>query len=617
MSRFHHLLRIDLGRRSSRREEIPADIERSFVGGKGLGSAYLAAELSAETDPLSPDNKLYFCPGALVGTLTPAACRYELVTLSPLTGLYLDASSGGHFATALKASGHDMIVIEGAAASPTVVHIHNDTASFLDASDLWGGTVSETESALLQRLGGPGLRVASIGVAGENLVRFACVANDFSRQAGRGGAGAVMGSKKLKAIAVSGTRAPEIAEPEEFSRAVEHALRQIFENDWVAGKRAHGTVGSVEPMYAVGAGPIRNFTVGATDMSRLALEEFEDRMVMRFACAMCPVSCSKGCEVPAGGYAGGGIEGPEYETVSMLGPNCGLYDPDAIAKANLLCNELGLDTISAGATLGMVLQALEGGQLSLDQLGLAGEAGNRAETVHRLLWAIATRQGAGDVLAQGALRAARSLGLEHMAPHVKGMEFPAYDPRVSEGMALAFMTSDRGACHLRTWPLGRELSGVLPRFGTEGKVAFVVRQQNEKAVQECLGVCQFPYGIGLLSDDLPNLLSAASGESWNVDALRTVGERIWNLSRAFNAARGVGRRQDYLPERFAAEALPEGPVAGHVVTRELQDAMLDEYYSLRGWSEDGVPEDSTLEQLGLRCLLAAPPSLAVCDEERH
>jgi len=613
MSRFHRLLRINLTDQSFRQEEIPAHLEQAFLGGKGLGTAYLVAEVGADTDALSPGNKLYFCPGVLVGTLTPAACRYQLVTVSPLTELYLDCSSGGHLATALKTSGHDMIVIEGVATSPTVLHIHDSMVSFIEADDLWGRTIYETEMALKERLGEPGLCVASIGVAGENLVRFACVANDFSRQAARGGPGAVMGSKKLKAIAVSGTRGVRVAQPAEFMRAVDAALKQIFDNPWVPGKRAHGTVGSLEPMYAVGAVPIRNFTAGeAIGMSDLALEEFEGRVVMRFACAMCPVSCSKGYRLSGDRFPGEGIEGPEYETVSMLGPNCGLYDPEAIAQANYLCNQLGMDTISAGATIGMILQALDDGLLSLKQLELPVEPKDRAEWVCALLQAIALRRGIGDLLADGALRAGKALGLKEIVPHVKGMEFPAYDPRVSEGMALAFMTADRGACHLRTWPLGRELSGELPRFGMEGKVDFVVQQQNDKAAEECLGVCQFPYGIGLLTDDLPRLLSAATDEAWDRPALRTVGERIWNLSRAFNVRRGVSRQDDYLPKRFAIRPLTEGPLAGHVVARGLQDAMLDEYYALRGWSDDGVPLPETLRRLGLDCIIATPPRPKAC-----
>jgi aldehyde:ferredoxin oxidoreductase len=615
MPRFHRLLRIDLTHQSFQQEDVPADIEQGFLGGKGLGTAYLAAEVGADTEPLAPSNKLFFCPGVLVGTLAPAACRYELVTVSPLTGLYLDCSSGGHLATAFKASGHDMIVVEGAASSPTVLHIRDSQVSFLEAGDLWGRTIYETEAILHRRLREPGLRVASIGVAGENLVRFACVANDFSRQAARGGAGAVMGSKRLKAIAVSGTQGIHIAQPAEFRRAVDRAIQQIFDNPWVAGKRAHGTIGSLEPMSAVGAVPIRNFTAGeATGMSGLALEEFEERVAMRFACAMCPVSCSKGYRLSGNGLSDEGIEGPEYETASMLGPNCGLYDPDAIARANYLCNQLGLDTISAGATIGMVLQALDDGLLSPEQLELAAEPRDRAEWVYALLQAIALRQGPGDILADGALLAGRALGLERIAPHVKGMEFPAYDPRVSEGMALAFMTSDRGACHLRTWPLGRELSGELPRFGTDRKVDFVVQQQNDKAAEECLGVCQFPYGIGLLTDDLPRLLNAATGEAWDRAALRTVGERIWNLSRVLNVRRGIGRQDDYLPERFASEPLTQGPLEGRVVDRKLQDAMLDEYYALRGWSSDGMPLPETLGRLGLNCITAGAPRLELCYE---
>ncbi|UCC77223.1 MAG: aldehyde ferredoxin oxidoreductase family protein, partial [Anaerolineales bacterium] len=613
MSPFHRLLRIDLTEQSFRQEEIPTEIERAFVGGKGLGTAYLLTEVEADTDALDPGNKLFFCPGALVGTLAPAACRYELVTVSPLTGLYLDCNSGGHYATALKASGHDMVVVEGAASSPTVVHIHDSQVDFLDAGGLWGRSIYETEMTLRERLGQPGLRVASIGIAGENLVRFACIANDFSRQAARGGPGAVMGSKKLKAIAVSGTHAVPIAHPAEFISAVDQALCQIAENPWVEGKRAHGTVGSLEPMFAVGAVPTRNFTASeAPDMPNLALEEFEDRFAMRFACAMCPLSCSKGYRMLGDSSSGQGIEGPEYETVSMLGPNCDLYDPDAIAEANYLCNQLGLDTISAGATIGLVLQALDDGLLSPAQLEWPEPSLSRAQQVAVLLEAIAERRGIGDLLAEGALRAAQALGLEKLAPHVKGMELPAYDPRVSEGMALAFMTSDRGACHLRTWPLGRELSGELPRSGTACKVDFVVQQQNDKAAEECLGVCQFPYGIGLLTEDLPRLLSAVTGQVWDRPGLRTVGERIWNLSRVFNVRRGVSRRDDYLPERFSTEAPLQGPLAGRRVPRQLQDQMLDEYYALRGWSSHGIPRPSRLAQLGLGCIAAMPARLQMC-----
>ncbi len=613
MSRFHRLLRVDLSSRTYQQEEVPSEIEGAFIGGKGLGTAYLAAEVGPDVDPLSPKNKLFLCPGALVGTLTPAACRFELVTVSPLTGLYLDCNSGGHFATAVKASGYDMVVVEGAAEVPTALHIHDEQVTFLDASDLWGRTIYQTETVLRERIGDPGLRVASIGLAGENLVRFACVANDYSRQAARGGAGAVMGSKRLKAIAVHGSQGVKVARPFKLARRVDEALFTIRSNAWVPDKRAHGTAGSIDPMYAVGAVPLRNFTHGeAEGMSGLASEEFERRIAMRFACAMCPVSCSKGYRLSGEDYDGEGIEGPEYETIAMLGADCGIYDPEAVATANYLCNQLGLDTISAGATLGMVLQALDDGSLASSQLDLARAPKDRADLVHLLLQSIAARQGIGQVLAEGALRAARELGLEGIVPQVKGMELPAYDPRVSEGMALAFMTADRGACHLRTWPLGRELSGELPRFGLDSKVEFVVQQQNDKAAEECLGVCQFPYGIGLLNEVLPKLLAAATGDDCDLASLRTVGERIWNLSRAFNVQRGIGRTDDYLPERFAKEGLLSGPLVGRVVDREMQDDMLDQYYALRGWSHDGVPLPDTLQRLGLRCLTDTPAKLEIC-----
>jgi aldehyde:ferredoxin oxidoreductase len=295
----------------------------------------------------------------------------------------------------------------------------------------------------------------------------------------------------------------------------------------------------------------------------------------------------------------------------MLGANCGVFDIDAIARSNYLCNELGIDTISAGATVGLVLQALDEGLIPERQLDLPETGGSRGELVHRLLQSIAERRGIGELLAQGVRHTAHELDLQERAAHVKGMGMPAYDPRVSEGMALAYMTSDRGACHLRTWPLGRELSGELPRFGVEQKVEFVVLQQNDKAAEECLGVCQFPYGIGLLSDDLPRLLDAALGESWDRDMLRLAGERIWNLSRMINVRRGVQRADDYLPERFSTDSLPSGPLAGRIISRDLQDVMLDQYYAMRGWTADGIPEESTLERLSLERILADPPELEV------
>jgi len=598
MTWFHRLVRIDLARHTATAEEIPPEVIEAFVGGKGLGTLYLYREVAPHADPLGPENKVFIAPGALNGTLTPAASRYEMVTRSPLTGIYLDSNSGGHFGPELKLTGYDLVILEGQSPEPVAVVIRDDDVQFRDASHLWGRSVYDTETALRNELGDPCVRVASIGPAGERLVKFACVSNDYSRQIGRGGVGAVLGSKRVKAIAVRGTRVLPVADPDAFMAAVDAAIEQIFQNEWVPHKRKHGTMGSLDGMHTLGIVPVANFTRGVYEgIDRINSPVFDELVDARLACANCPMACSKGTRWQGGGPQDA-IEGPEYETAALFGANCLVDDPQAIIHANLICNQAGMDTISAGTLVGMVLGAADEGLISWEELGLSPSMA-RGDMVISLLHQIARREGIGDVLAEGARAAGEALGFPDLVPQVKGLELPAYDPRVSPGMALAYMTSDRGACHLRTYPFGRETSGVLPWFSLEQKAEFVKRQQDEKAAQECLGVCQFPYGIGLLTDDLPNLLSAASGQAWTYERLCTVGERIWNLSRAFSAQLGVDRQSDYLPRRFSETPMPDGMGAGHALSRADQDELLDRYYHLRGWDNRGLPTLETWERLGL------------------
>jgi aldehyde:ferredoxin oxidoreductase len=602
MTWFHRLLRIDLTRQTAEVEDIPAEVTVAFVGGKGLGSYYLYREVAPQVDPLGPQNKVFLAPGALSGTLTPAASRYEAVTKSPLTGIYLDSNSGGHFGQELKLTGHDLVVLEGRSPRPVAVVIRDKDVEFHDASKLWGYSVYNTESTLRRALNDRCFRVASIGPAGERLVKFACVSNDYSRQLGRGGLGAVLGSKRIKAIAVQGTRALAVAEPETFMAAVSRALVRIFENEWVPHKREHGTIGSLDSMHTLGIAPVANFTQSVfKSIERIDATVFGSLVEARLACSNCPMACSKGTRWRSGG-AQEGIEGPEYETAALFGPNCLVDDPQAIIQANLICNTAGMDTISAGTLVGMMLGAADEGLISWFELGLSPTM-SRGDMVISLLHRIVHREGIGDILAEGARTAGETFGFPELVPQVKGLEFPAYDPRVSPGMALAYMTSDRGACHLRTYPFGRETSGVLPWFSLDQKAEFVKRQQDEKAAQECLGVCQFPYGIGLLTDDLPTLLSAASGQDWTRERLCTVGERIWNLSRAFSAQAGMDRQADYLPQRFSEIPMPDGMGAGHALSRAEQDWLLDRYYQLRGWDQQGLPTRETWERVGLLGLL--------------
>ncbi|MEA3396759.1 MAG: aldehyde ferredoxin oxidoreductase family protein, partial [Chloroflexota bacterium] len=569
---------------------------------------YLYREVAPQVDPLGPENKVFLAPGALSGTLAPAASRYEALTKSPLTGIYLDSNAGGHFGPELKLTGHDLVILEGRSPTPVALVIRGDEVQFRDAAALWGRSIYETETTLRLDLGEPRFRIASIGPAGERLVKFACVGNDYSRQLGRGGLGAVLGSKRVKAIAALGARTLPVADPDAFMEAVQAALQQIFQNPWIAGSRQHGTIGGLDGLHTLGIVPVANFTRSVfAGMERIGTTIFGALVEARLACANCPVACSKGTRWQ-GGTERDAIEGPEYETAALFGPNCLVDDPQAIIHANLICNEAGMDTISAATLVGMALGAADEGLISWGDLGLAPDA-PRGEKVLALLQQIARREGLGAILAEGARSAAQVLGIPQLPPEVKGLEFPAYDPRVSPGMALAYMTSDRGACHLRSFPFGREVSGALPRFGLEQKAEFVVRQQNEKAAQECLGVCQFPYGIGLLTDDLPNLLSAAGGQEWTYARLCEVGERTWNLARAFSAQVGVDRQADYLPARFAEVPLPDGAGAGHVVSRADQDWLLDRYYHLRGWDARGRPTAATWERLKLRALVGEIPPL--------
>ncbi|MBS4021567.1 MAG: aldehyde ferredoxin oxidoreductase family protein [Dethiobacter sp.] len=598
MSYFGRLLRIDLSSNTSKDEEISKNLLQQFLGGKGLGAWFLYKEVPAGCNPLSEENKLIFALGALSGTMAPAASKYHLLTKSPLTGIFLDSNSGGHFGPELKACGYDVFIIEGKAPKPVIIFIDNGRVNFLPADDYWGLGIYDTEEKIRESLGDKRIRVASIGIAGENLVKFACIGNDYSRHAGRGGAGAVMGSKNLKAIAVRGNHNVEVVHPFEFIQAVSEANSWIKDNPWVKSKRRWGTAGSAQLMNEQGVWPVNNFSqTSFQQFEKIGHEVFDHGLVKRLSCANCSVSCSKGYRDTT--FTGGEIEGPEFETICLLGANVGLDDPQAIAAANYLCNNFGLDTISAGVVIGMVIDALDKGIISRKVVGLS-ENKNRVEMVLWLLEQIANRCGFGNIMAEGVRDFAGQFGLESLAPHVKGLELPAYDPRASFGIGLAYQTSDRGGCHLRSWPTGREITGILsPGNSIDGKAEFVSGQQHEKAAQECFGVCQFPYGIGFLSNSLVNLLNAAIGSNHDNSSLIKVGERVWNLARCFNNREGITRADDLLPAKFADEPLPDGRFKGTRLTYELQNRMLDEYYQLNGWSSEGIPCRKKLEELGL------------------
>jgi len=598
LDKKYRLLRINLTALSYSYEEIPHLIINQYLGGKGLASYYFSQEVAPGIDPLSEQNKLFIAPGVFSGTPVPAASRFHTVTKSPLTKIYLDCSSGGHFGSELAACNVALLVIEGRSSKLSGIEIASEKVLFHDARNLKGKGIYEVEKEIRTKLKEIQSRILSIGLAGENLVRYACMGNDFSRHVGRGGSGAVLGSKNVKFIAVRGISDVVAAKPLEFMETIEKTNKWISSNPWVAGSRAYGTASNVKAMSKVGILPAWNFSGEAFENNHLIDHEaLEPKIAKRLSCAICPVSCSKGFNDNT--YTKGEVEGPEYETLALLGSNIGLDDLDAIGALNYLCNQHGLDTISTGAILGMVFEALREGALNYEAIGL-DKNDSLTKQAMTLIEYIANQQGIGKILSQGSRATAKYLNMEGSAPEVKNLDIAGYDPRSSAGMALAYQTSDRGACHLRSFPIGRELSGVLTEGNsTEGKAQFVATQQNAKAAQECFGICQFPYGIGINSPLIAELLNNFRGVSYSVENIIEIGERIWNLSRIYNCMEGISRKDDYLPKKISETTIKYGPNPGRSVTFSMQDKMLDEYYTIRNWDSDGKPSTEKLAELDL------------------
>ena len=595
------ILRVDLTERRISTEKLDAEIAKKFIGGKGLGAKILYDSLKLGTDPLSPENILIFASGPLTATLAPTSARWAVVTKSPLTNIFLDCQVGGYFGAAMKLSGFDCIIMEGKADSPVYLWVHDGNAEILNAGDLWGKGCFETENTLKKRLG-ESAHVASIGPAGENLVRYACISVDKYRQAGRGGAGAVMGSKNLKAVAVrSASYKIEYADPEGFREAAKKALKVIRENSFIPLRRKYGTPIWVAPVNKAALLPTRNFRTGVFEKAEnISGETMRDKIVVKDGtCYNCIIQCWKYTHVESGKYKVDELAGPEYESIALLGSDCGVGSIEAVAHASMLCDDLGLDTISTGNSIAFAMECYERGLLTVEDTdGLELKFGN-ADAEIEMVKKIAYRKGLGNLLAEGVRRASKKIGdgSEKFAMHVKGLEIPGYDPRGAFGMALAYATSDRGACHQRAWTVRAEIEGKLePRFSTKGRARFVKETQDERAMCFSLVLCDF---APLEVKHFVELLNKATGFNFTVEDYLKTGERIWNLTRLFNVREGITRKDDTLPPRFMEEPLLEGVTKGQVVTKEMLDEMLDEYYALRGWDKNGVPTEEKLKELGL------------------
>jgi len=503
-----------------------------------------------------------------------------------------------------------MIILEGKAAKPCYLYIYNDQVELRDASQYWGKGVFETEDGLRKEVGLPNLRVACIGPAGENLVRFACIMNDKHRAAGRSGVGAVMGSKNLKAIAVRGTGSVKVAKPEAFMKAV-WEMRGVMQGN--PGRKAFaelGTAATIDLTNAMGGLPTRNFQQGqfeaAENLNGNAIRD--TRMVTNKACFACTIACGRVCRLgehsekhlvnmhPRNWKIAG--EGPEYETAWAFGADLGIGDLDAVLKANWLCNDLGMDPISMGSTLASAMELYENGVVTDEQVELPLRFGS-SEALIRMVEATAYREGFGDVLAEGAKRMGESLKHPEIFMGSKGQEFPAYDPRGFQGMGIAYATCNRGGCHLRAWTPGIESSGVMEPHVPEGKSEWVAAEQNRTTSHDNTGLCLFVAATGGIVETFVPCTAAATGVSYTLEDFLKIGERTWNLEKLWNLRAGLTKADDSLPKRLLKEAHKEGPAEG--VTVQL-DVMLPIYYKERGWDEEGVPSPEKLAELGLASL---------------
>ena len=592
------ILRVNLSRETIAQEPLDPELAEAFIGGRGLASKMLYDEINPKVDPLAPGNKLIFATGPLTGTSATTGGRWMAVTKGALTGTIACSNAGGSFGPELKYAGYDLIVIEGAAKKPMMLIIDDGQVELRPAGKLWGKNTHETEDLLHEKLGGD-FKCVCIGPAGEKLVRFACILNDKNRAAGRSGVGAVMGSKKLKAIAVRGSGGLTVADPKRFRSACLDALEKLKTNPVTgSGLTQLGTASLVNVINECGAFPTRNFqTTQFESAEAISGETITEQLLIRArACVACPIACGRVTAVKNGKYAGSG-EGPEYETVWALGADCGVSDLAAATKANYICNELGMDTITTGGTIACAMELYEKGAITAKQAGCKLEFGNAAAVVD-MVTRIGTRRGFGDVLAEGAARVARKFGKPDLFMGVKSQEFPAYDARAAVGMGLQYATSNRGACHVRGFIAASELLGTpqkMDPYTTKGKAAMDIAFQNLTAALDSSGICLFvTFGFG--APELQAMLTAATGFDYTLDEMLEAGDRVWNLERLFNQRAGFSKKDDTLPRRMLKEPLPSGPAKGMTVPL---DKMLPEYYRLRGWDTQGRPTKKKLAGLGL------------------
>jgi aldehyde:ferredoxin oxidoreductase len=615
MSWNRKVLRVNLTTGTCAAEPLNMQWAQEYLGSRGLATKYLVSEIDPKVDPLSPANKMIMTTGPLTGTMASTGGRYSIVTKGPLTGAIACSNSGGFFGAEMKFAGWDMVIFEGKSPKPVYLFIENDKAELRDASKLWGKTCWETEETIKANHQDAQLRVCSIGRAGENQVLFSCVINDLHRAAGRSGVGAVMGSKNLKAVAIRGTKGVGgIRDFGEFLKVTQEKKKILVDNAVTGqGLPKFGTQVLMNVINEIGALPTRNCRdVQFEDASKISAEAMHEKrpsdgkshLVTNAACFGCTIACGRISQIDKNHFTvannpkyWGASGGLEYEAAWALGAANGVGDLEALQYANLVCNEDGMDPISFGATVGAVMELFEMGLITQEQLGTEAPFGSAKALAH-LVEITARGEGFGKELGQGSARLCAKYGHPELSMSVKGQEFPAYDSRGIQGMGLTYATSNRGACHLRSYTVASEVLGIPVKtdpLTTEGKPGLVKAFQDATAVFDSAGICIFTSFAWGLADVQPQVQAACEGD-WSLEKLNLVGERIWNLERQFNLAAGFTRKDDDLPPRLKNEPAKTGPAKGLVNGIEK---MLPEYYDIRGWTPEGRPTAETLTRLGL------------------
>lgn len=619
MSWTRQVLRINLTDRTSASEPLNMEWAELYLGQRGLATKYLTEEVDPMVDPLAPENSLYMVTGPLTGTMASTGGRYSCVTKSPLTNALACSNSGGFFGNEMKCAGWDMIIIEGKASSPVYISIVNETCEILPADEIWGKSVWEADEWLHTKTQDPQLRIAAIGVPGENGNLYSAIVNDLHRAAGRSGVGTVMGSKNVKAVTLRGTKGVgNIKDPKRFFTATQKTKDIIANNEMAQGLGALGTNVMMNHMNEVGALPTRNWRdstfEGAAKLSSEAMmvpreSDGKANLTRPGACFACTIACGRISTIDpehftiknrddVHKYFKSNSGGNEYEAAWAFGVDTGVDDLDAVTYANFISNEQAFDPISAGATIAAAMELFELGILTKEDTGGIELTFGNAEAMVKCVELIAKHEGFGKELAQSSLRFCTKYGRPDLAIVVKGQEFPAYDARAVQGMGLGYATSNRGACHVRGYTNGSETAGIpfkTDPLATEGKAELLMAFQDTTSIFDSAGICtfsSFAQGVEEVADQLD---SACEG-NWTAERLMLLGERVWNMEREFNNSAGFTAADDTLPPRLLEEPIKEGPAKGHVC--EL-DKMLPNYYEVRGWNTDGTLTDETRKRLSL------------------